>query len=92
LLAAGAAVRAYDPMVHRVVGFAGALPVCERVEDALADADAALIATAWPEFRTLDWGRLAGAMRRPLLFDGRDVLAGVTLPAGVTRLRIGVGT
>jgi UDPglucose 6-dehydrogenase/GDP-mannose 6-dehydrogenase len=92
LLAEGAAVRAYDPMVRRVAGFAGTLSVCARIEDALAEADAALIATAWPEFRKLDWGRLAGAMRRPLLLDGRDALAGVTLPASVTRLRIGVGT
>lgn len=92
LLAEGATVRAYDPVVRRVTGFAETLPVCARVEDALRDADCALIATAWPQFRTLDWQRLTAGMRRALLLDGRDVLAGVPLPASVTRLRIGVGT
>ena len=38
------------------------------------DADALLILTEWPEFRSLDWGRIHGMMSRPLVIDGRNLL------------------
>ena len=30
--------------------------------------------TEWPEFRELDWAEVRGAMRRPLIVDGRNFL------------------
>ena len=87
LRAGGAEVRACDPLV----GHADGVPLVPTPAAALAGADAALIATAWPEFRTLDWAALTRGMRRRLVLDGRGTLAGVTLPADVTYLRIGVG-
>jgi UDPglucose 6-dehydrogenase len=33
-----------------------------------------VIVTEWPELRSEDWATLAGAMRRPLLLDGRNFL------------------
>jgi UDPglucose 6-dehydrogenase len=91
LLERGAAVRVYDPMVHGAAGLDARVAVSPDVTAALAGADAALIATAWPQFRELDWKTLVGTMRRKLIVDGRGGLDGVSLPEGTTRLRIGRG-
>jgi UDPglucose 6-dehydrogenase len=42
-------------------------------------ADAAVIATEWPEFQELDWAAMGAAMRQPLVFDGRRLLDGPRL-------------
>jgi UDPglucose 6-dehydrogenase len=75
LRAEGANVRAYDPealaITHRIHPeiTLGASPyeVAERC-------DALVVATAWDEFRQLDWERIRGGMVRPLLIDGRNLL------------------
>ena len=84
---AGAVVRAWDPMIRSVDG----LTVAAGPEAALGGADAAVIATAWPELATLDWHVLTRPMRRRVILDGRGALRGVDLPDDVTVLRIGVG-
>ena len=91
LLAAGATVRAYDPVATR----AGDGPLlarvrrCESPDETLAGADAALLATAWPEFAAWDWARLVRAMRRAVVGDGRGLLAAVPWPDDVTYFRVG---
>ena len=40
--------------------------------DALADADACVIVTEWPEFAELDWPAAAERMRGRLVIDGRN--------------------
>jgi len=40
---------------------------------AAADADALLIATEWPEYRTLHWSEIAAAMRGDLVYDTRGI-------------------
>jgi hypothetical protein len=40
----------------------------------LRGADAAVIATEWPEFAGLPWPAIRTSMRRPLIFDGRRLL------------------
>jgi UDPglucose 6-dehydrogenase len=75
LLDAGAAVRAYDPQASaNALRELPQLQVVETPTEALRDADAAVIATEWPAFRTLDWNELRGVMRQPLVFDGRRLL------------------
>ena len=76
LHAAGARVRAYDPIAH-----ANALAACaapfECVPSALAaveGADALAIVTEWNEFRAPDLTALKGLLREPTVFDGRNVL------------------
>ena len=91
LLAAGASVQAYDPLVRAVPALGGQVALRPAPEAALAGADAVVIATACPEFRSLDWQACARAMRRRVILDGRDALRGVPLPEGVTYLRIGLG-
>jgi UDPglucose 6-dehydrogenase len=73
LLAEGAEVRGWDP----VADARGAVPhlkQCATPLDAVAGADAAVIVTEWPQLKDEDWAALAGAMRRPLLLDGRNFL------------------
>src|SRR5689334_9905906 len=75
LQAAGAHVRAYDPVAEgearkliRGVSFT------ESAMDAVAGADAVVLVTEWPEFAELDLGEVAAAMRGNLLVDGRNFL------------------
>ncbi len=75
LLARGAAVTAYDPEATETarkelgdrIGYAA-----NRYE-AAAEADALVVCTEWNEFRSPDFERLATTMKRPLLFDGRNL-------------------
>ena len=75
LLAEGADLRAHDPAAgenaRRVLPD---LVVAATAEEALQDADAAVIATEWPVYRDLDWAALHERMRRPLIIDGRRLL------------------
>lgn len=84
----GAEVRAHDPLAEaRAHGRALGLPVFDSAEDALDGADAAIIATAWPEYRALNW-----AAPGPItVLDGRAVLDGLDLPATLRLIRIGTG-
>ncbi|MET7334944.1 UDP-glucose/GDP-mannose dehydrogenase family protein [Nonomuraea sp. NPDC005650] len=75
LLAEGAEVRCWDPMARP----AEAEPWTSTtrhpsVELAVEGADAAIIVTEWPQLTEVDWARTATTMRRPLLFDGRNLL------------------
>lgn len=84
----GAAVRAYDPMFSTLADL-DAPRLCGSAEEVLAGTDAAIIATAWPEFATWDWTELCNIMRRPILIDGRNALREAQLPESATYLPIG---
>src|SRR5438552_9156619 len=75
LLAAGAVVRAYDPVAtanaRRVLP--GAVEYCDSPYDAATGADAVALVTEWNEFKFLNLERLRAVMRRPLVFDGRNL-------------------
>src|SRR5881397_697747 len=75
LLAAGATVRAYDPVAtanaRRVLP--GAVEYCDSPYDAATGADAVALVTEWNEFKFLNLERLRAVMRRPLVFDGRNL-------------------
>ena len=76
LVDAGAEVVAYDPVAtDRARGYLG--DICTYELDAYAavdGADALILATEWPEFRTLNVEELASRMRGRLILDGRNVL------------------
>jgi UDPglucose 6-dehydrogenase len=93
LLAEGAEVRAHDPAAaqnaRRVLPN---LPIVESPEEALAGADAAVIATEWPLYRGLDWAAIRPTMRRPLIIDGRRLFSPEHLRAiGYVVERLGDG-
>jgi len=70
LLAAGAEVRAYDPVAKpEIKGVAAATSAA----DALQGCDALAIATEWAEFRSPDFSALKQALRTPAIFDGRNL-------------------
>jgi len=75
LTAAGASVQAYDPKAseaaERVLG--ERVRFCERSYDAVEGADALVVATEWNEFREPDFRRIKTLMRRPAIFDGRNI-------------------
>jgi UDPglucose 6-dehydrogenase len=75
LLAKGANVRVYDPKAmdaaRRLLG--ERVTYCARSYDALAGADALALVTEWNEFREPDFERMKALMRRPAVFDGRNV-------------------
>ncbi len=77
LLAAGACVRAYDP----VAGAAAArlfadderVVITESARDALKGAEALAIVTEWQEFRSPDFDAIKRALKTPAIFDGRNL-------------------
>jgi UDPglucose 6-dehydrogenase len=75
LLAAGATVRAYDPVAidnARAV-LPTAVTYAASAYEAAQGADAVALVTEWNEFKFLNLERLRSVMRRPLVFDGRNV-------------------
>ncbi|MCU0232633.1 MAG: UDP-glucose/GDP-mannose dehydrogenase family protein [Thermoanaerobaculales bacterium] len=75
LAAAGATVRAFDPVAMdnaRRLLPAG-ICYCADSYDAAAGADALVIVTEWNQFRSLDMARIRGLLRRPLVVDLRNV-------------------
>ncbi len=75
LLAGGAAVRVYDPkamdVARRILG--ERVTYCSRSYEALEGADALAVVTEWNEFREPDFERMRAVMRRPAVFDGRNI-------------------
>jgi UDPglucose 6-dehydrogenase len=71
----GATVRGYDPVAEEPARtLLPTIELCDSVESALDDADAAILVTEWPEFAELDWPRLRDRMANPLVIDGRNFL------------------
>jgi UDPglucose 6-dehydrogenase len=93
LLGEGARVRGYDPVAERRAReLLPAVEFAPSAEEALQDADAAILVTEWPQFATLDWRGMAERMSNPLLIDGRNFLDPETLrEAGFTYEGIGRG-
>jgi UDPglucose 6-dehydrogenase len=85
----GADVVGFDPLLPPSAWPSGGPPRAGTAGDAFFGADAAVIATACPEFRALDWTALAACMRAPIIVDGRNALRGLTLPEGVIYLPVG---
>jgi len=76
LLAEGAQVRAYDQeAMDKTAEKFPQVQYCREPYEVASNADALLILTEWPEFRSLDWVRIHGMMSRPLIIDGRNLLA-----------------
>jgi UDPglucose 6-dehydrogenase len=73
LLAEGAEVRAWDPVARPGELMKGAT-LCNSVLEAVTGADAAVIVTEWDELRGLASQGVRGAMARPLIIDGRNLL------------------
>ncbi|QSA95508.1 UDP-glucose/GDP-mannose dehydrogenase family protein [Methylococcus sp. EFPC2] len=77
LWAAGAKVRAYDPVAqeeaHRIYGERPDFALAASAEDALQGADALAVVTEWNVFRSPDFGQIKAALKEPAIFDGRNL-------------------
>lgn len=75
LLKAGAEVHAHDPeALNEARRIFGDRIHLHRVNyDALEGADALLVVTEWNEFRRPDFERMKQLMKRPVIFDGRNI-------------------
>jgi UDPglucose 6-dehydrogenase len=75
LLARGAAIAVHDPeALGEARKLFGDRVTYHRVNyEALQDADALLIVTEWNEFRRPDFSRMKRLLRRPIIFDGRNL-------------------
>jgi UDPglucose 6-dehydrogenase len=74
LQAAGAKVRAFDPVAMNVAE--PLLPGVVMAEDPYSMAkgcDALVVVTEWNEFKHLDLNRIRESMKQPVLFDGRNI-------------------
>ena len=77
LWAAGARVRAYDPVAgpeaRRLYGERPDLTLVRTAYEAAEGADALAIVTEWKEFRSPDFERLRELLKTPVIFDGRNL-------------------
>lgn len=75
LLAQGAKVVVYDPVAAHTAGeiLGDRVTYAETALQAVEGADALLIATEWNEFRQADLDRVKALLKRPLIFDGRNL-------------------
>ena len=75
LLKEGATVAAFDPEgmknVQKMKG--DVIRYAQDEYDALKDADALIICTEWAEFRNPDLERVKGTLKKPVVFDGRNL-------------------
>lgn len=75
ILKAGGRVKAYDPIAieeaKRRIG--DAITYSKDAYDATVDADAILLVTEWNEFRLPSWSVIKKTMKKPVVFDGRNI-------------------
>jgi UDPglucose 6-dehydrogenase len=82
LQAEGVHVRAFDPIAESEAReLMPQLDYAPGALDAVADADAVVLVTEWPEFIELDWSKVARAMRGAVVIDGRNALDGDAIQA-----------
>jgi UDPglucose 6-dehydrogenase len=91
LQAAGAHVRAYDPVAEdEARKLIRGVDLASTAGEAIAGADAVVLVTEWPEFKTLDLAAVAEAMRGTLVVDGRNFLdPAAARAAGLTYEAVG---
>ncbi|BAM02304.1 UDP-glucose dehydrogenase family protein [Phycisphaera mikurensis] len=92
LLAAGATVKAHDPVAHETARelLGDRITYCDRPMDTARDADALLICTDWPEFKQPPLERLRETLAAPVIFDGRNLYKPAVMEeAGFTYVSVG---
>jgi len=77
LVAAGAMIRAYDPeameSMQRRLGDMESVMYANDEHEALAGADALLIATEWRQFNAVSLEHMRTLLKEPVVFDGRNI-------------------
>jgi len=74
LIAAGANVRAYDPVArHTAAPLMPAVEIFDDVYKMAQGCDALVVVTEWNEFKQLDLEKLKGMLECPVIYDGRNI-------------------
>jgi UDPglucose 6-dehydrogenase len=74
LLHAGANITVYDPeAMDNVKKLIPGITYCHTAYAALDDADALMIFTEWPQFRTPDFDKMSKLLKEKVIFDGRNL-------------------
>jgi UDPglucose 6-dehydrogenase len=75
LLNAGVSLAAYDPVaIHEAQRILGdTITYCNDMYQTLENADALVIVTEWPEFRSPDFDQIASQLNQKAIFDGRNI-------------------
>ena len=70
-----AKIRAYDPAVKQkiVKELFGPIELCGSSYEVLKGCDALAVLTEWHEFRELDLGKVKKLLKKPIIFDGRNI-------------------
>jgi UDPglucose 6-dehydrogenase len=96
LLEAGATVKAYDPEAMETARWVFGDRIGQDIElvkdpyEASEGADALALVTEWHDFRTPDFGRIAGQLGDKVVFDGRNIWKAETVQeAGLAYYAIG---
>lgn len=81
LLEAGAKIKTYDPeaMDNAKVIFGNKIEFSKNEYEAINGADALLILTEWPVFRTPDFKKLKSNLKSNTIFDGRNLYSTETM-------------
>jgi len=92
LLEAGMRIKAYDPVAAdealKVLG--PKIEIATNAYEALEGAEALVIFTDWQEFRNPDLEAVAAKLKKPVVFDGRNLLDGeLAAKAGIEYYSIG---
>jgi len=83
LLARGAHVHAYDPVAipDAKLQLNGQVKYCDSAYTAAENADALIVGTGWPEFRSLDFDKIKRLLKHPVVIDTKNLLDGSRLRA-----------
>jgi UDPglucose 6-dehydrogenase len=83
LMESGAHVKAYDPiaMPDAQQELTGNVRYCDSAYSVAEGADALVLGTGWPEFRTLDFDRIRRIIRNPVVVDTKNLLDGTRMKA-----------
>ena len=77
LVAAGAQVRAYDPVAGdqamKILSGKKNIEIKNSSREALEGCDALVIVTEWAEFRAPDFAAMKKTLKTPAIFDGRNL-------------------
>jgi UDPglucose 6-dehydrogenase len=74
LVAAGAQVRAYDPVARKTAAaLMPAVEICDDVYKMAEGCDALVVVTEWNEFKQLDLDKVKGLLKSPVVYDGRNI-------------------
>ena len=82
LIQESAQLQVYDPQaMEKTKALFPSIRYCDTAYAAAENAEALMIATEWPLFRSLDWKLIHQSMSRPLILDGRNLLDGQEMRA-----------